>query len=371
MQRVILVVAHDASVRSEVSQALRGEGCLVLAVPDGTMALDVASHVPIALLIFDPMSPQPGGPALFRQLRALAETERIPLLTLVASTSEIAQVRQPGPQVEDVLLKPFQPDELRAHVQRLLRSELYLQKVLLVVEQDADTRGAIVSQLREEGYLVLAVPDRTLALDVARDNPVSLIVLDPISLHPDGLELCRQLRACTETARIPILLLVTSDLEIAQMMSSGLRVDDFLVKPFPQAELRACVQALLRIGRRSGRKKPSTGTSRRRIAAAGEREVLVAEDLRVDIGQHRVTQGDREIKLGSALLFDLLVYLLRHRGMVLTRDQLFQQVWGSESAVDSRTVDVHIHLLRQKLQDDPAHPRLIQTVPRVGYRFME
>lgn len=368
MQRVILVVAHDASVRSEVSQALRGEDCLVLAVPDGTMALDVASHVPIALLILDPM---PGRPVLCRQLRALAETKRIPLLTLVASTSQIAQVRQPGPQVDDVLLKPFQWDELRAHVQRLLRSERHLQKVLLVVEQDADMRGAIVSQLWEEGYLVLAVPDGGLALDVARDNPVSLIVLDPISLRPGGLELCQQLRACTETARIPILLLVTSDLEIAQIIGSGLRVDDFLVKPFPQAELRACVQALLRIGRQSGRKKSTTGSSRRRIAAAGEREVLVAEDLRVDVGRHQVTQGDREIKLGSALLFDLLVYLLRHRGMALTRDQLFQQVWGSESAADSRTVDVHMRWLREKLENDPAQPELIQTVRGVGYRFKD
>jgi len=209
----------------------------------------------------------------------------------------------------------------------------------------------------------------TLALDVARDNPVSLIVLDPISLYPDGLELCRQLRACTEAARIPILLLVTSGLEVAQITSSGLRVDDFLVKPFPRAELRACVQTLLRIGRRAMRKKAITGSSRRRIAAVGAREILVAGDLRVDVGRRHVTKGDQEIKLGSALLFDLLVYLLRYRGMVLTRDQLLQQVWGSESGVDSHTVVVHIHLLRQKLQDDPAHPRLIQTVPGVGYRF--
>ncbi len=107
------------------------------------------------------------------------------------------------------------------------------------------------------------------------------------------------------------------------------------------------------------------------LVAAGESQVLIAEDLRVDLGGFKVTQGDREIKLGSPLLFDLLVYLLRHRGMALTREQIFQQVWGSESAIESNTLDVHVHWLRQKLQDDPTHPRLIQTVPGVGYRFTE
>ncbi len=269
------------------------------------------------------------------------------------------------------LLKPLLPDELRTHVRGLLRRVNHAQKVLLVVGQEADARVAIVHQLREEGYLVLAVADGMMALDAVRDNPVSLVILDPQSLQPGGLELCRRLRSSVETAHIPILMFATSEDEVAQIVHSGPHVDDFLLKPFIRAELRACVQALLRVGTHGRRKKSATALPRRRIVAAGEREVLVADDLRVDVGRYKVTHGDRDIKLGSPLLFDLLVYLLRHRGIVLTRDKIFQHVWGSETAVDSRTVDVHIHWLRQKLQDDPAHPQLIQTISGMGYRFKE
>ncbi len=190
-----------------------------------------------------------------------------------------------------------------------------------------------------------------------------------ISLHLDGPELCRQLRASAVTAAIPLLMLVENDFEITQMVNSGPHVDDFLIKPFHWEELRACVHALLHTNRSNGRKRRIVGAPRKRLVAAGERQVLIAEDLRVDVGGFKVTQGDREIKLGSPLLFDLLVYLLRHRGMALTREQIFQQVWGSECAIESNTLDMHVHWLRQKLQDDPTHPRLIQTIPSVGYRF--
>ncbi len=242
-----------------------------------------------------------------------------------------------------------------------------MQRVILVVEHDAVLRDPITDSLRRAGYLVLAVGNGAMAIDVARHNPISLVILDPPSLQ-NGLDLCRQLRACAETAQVPVLMMVTSEIEIAQLVRLGPRVNDYIVKPFLWEELQACVRALLRGGKRRVRQKlanasPSTET----VHEQGQ--VLVADTLCIDVAQHRVTRGDQQIKLGNNLLFDLLVYLVRHRGVALTRDQLLRHVWGSELARDSRTVDVHVHWLRQKLQDEPDHPQLIQTVPGVGYCF--
>ena len=371
MRRVILVAVQEAAVRCEVIEALQGEEYLVLAVADAAAALDAALHTPVALLILDESLSQPGALELCRKVRASAKTVSLPILLLAESQSELVQLIVGDLMIDDVVSRPLLPNELLARVRALLHSVKHLQRVLLVAAQDADLRNAIVSQMRGEGFLVLAVADAATALEVARDNPVSLVILDRLSLQPDGLELCRQLRACTQTASIPQLLLVTDDIEIAQIAHAGPRVEDFLIKPVVPAELHACVHALLRLDKRNRKKRSAVGSPRRPIASAGGEQVLVAGDLRVDVGRRQVTQGEREIKLGNSLLFDLLVYLLRHRGTVLTRDQIFQHVWGSETAVDSRTVDVHIHWLRQKLKDDPAHPQLIQTVAGMGYRFKE
>jgi len=203
MQKVILAVVHDTSVRTELIQALRGQDYLVIAVPDAAMALDVALHTPIALVILDLALQYPDGSAFCDQLCASAKMVHIPLLMLVASMEESVLMRQRGLHVDDFLLKPFRRDELRERVHGLLRSGRHLQKVLLLVERSADSREATVSRLQEEGYIVLATPDAAMALDLARDNTVSLVILDLISLHLDGPELCRQLRASAVTAAIP------------------------------------------------------------------------------------------------------------------------------------------------------------------------
>ena len=366
MQRVILVVEQDATLRDPITDSLRRGGYLVLAVGNGAMAIDVARHNPISLVILDPPSLQ-NGLDLCRQLRASSETAQVPILMMVTSEAEIAQLVRLGPRVNDYIIKPFVWEQLRAHVRALLRSSRRQQKVILVVEHDATWCDTIAHRLQGEGYLVLAVTDEGMAMDVAQDSPISLVILDPASLQR-GLDMCRQLRACAETAQVPVLMMVTSDIEIAQLVRLGPRVNDYIVKPFLWEELQACVRALLRGGKRRVRQKlanasPSTET----IHEQGQ--VLVADTLCIDVAQHRVTRGDQQIKLGNNLLFDLLVYLVRHRGDALTRDQLLRHVWGSELAKDSRTVDVHVHWLRQKLQDDPDHPQLIQTVPGVGYCF--
>ena len=295
------------------------------------------------------------------------------MLLLAEGATEANRLGEGDPKIDGVLQRSAIQDELLARVRSLLPDVKHLQKVLLVAARDVDLRSGIVSQLREEGFLVLATAEGAAALDMARDNPVCLVIIDRPSLQPDGLNLCRRLRECDQTASIPQLLLVTDDIEIAQIAHAGPRVDDFLLKPVVPAELHACVFALLRLDRRTRKKKPAfaAGSPRRPTALAGGGQVLVAEDLRVDVGRHLVTQGSREISLGKSLLFDLLVYLLRHRGTALTREQILQGVWGSEPANETRTVDVHVHWLRQKLQDDPVDPQLIQTVPGVGYRFKD
>jgi len=242
-----------------------------------------------------------------------------------------------------------------------------VQKVILIVEQDAALRETISDSLRREGYLVHTVTDEAGVEDVARNSHISLIILDPTLLQR-GIETCRLLRARTETQRVPILMMATSHLEVAQLVRLNLGVNDFIVKPFLWEELRACVRALLRGDRRRSRQKLTTASPKREKVHA-EGEVLLADTLRIDLGQHRVTQGDQQVRLGNSLLFDLLVYLVRHRGDILTREQLLEQVWCRKEAPDTRTVDVHVHWLRQKLHDDPDDPQLIQTVAGVGYRF--
>lgn len=245
-----------------------------------------------------------------------------------------------------------------------------MQRVILVVEHDAALRGAIAHILRGDGYFVLAVPDGALAIDVARYNPIALVLLDPTYLQPSGLDICRELRASAETAHILILMMVADESEITQMMTLEPGVDDYIMGPLMWRELRACVQALLSGGRRRTGQMKGMGSVPETIVP-DEEQVLIADDLCIDIARHRVTRGNRPIELHRVRLFDLLVYLVRHRGIVLTRDRLLKEVWRFEQVNDVRTVDTHMRWLRQKLEDDPDHPQLIETVRGVGYRFKD
>jgi DNA-binding response OmpR family regulator len=367
VQKVILVVEHDALLRDTIAHLLRKGGYLVLTTADGATATDVARLNPISLMIIDPESLEPGWPDLCRQLRRCNETAHVPILMMATSEAEITHMMRYGTRVNDFIVKPFEWEELRGRVRTLLRGSKRIQKVILVVEQDTVLRDTITDSLRGEGYLVLAVTDDAGVVDIARNSPNTMIILDPTSPQR-GVDTCRLLRECDETARVPILMMASNEVEIAQMVRLNSGVDDFIVKPFLWEELRACVRALLR-GRRHRARQKLAAASPMKETTHAEGEILVADTLRIDLGQHRVTQGDQEIRLGGRLLFDLLTYLVRHSGDVLTRDQLLRHVWRREVAQDTRTVDVHVHWLRQKLHDDPDDPQLIQTVPGMGYRF--
>ncbi len=236
-----------------------------------------------------------------------------------------------------------------------------MQRTILVVEDEPILRDTIVYNLRADGYEVLTAGDGATALDTAQRSRPDLVLLDLMLPVLDGLEVCRQLRQRQDTTDVPILMLTARADETDKVVGLEMGADDYVTKPFSWRELRARVRALLR----RAEPRPSGAL------APGQRDearIMSAEDLRVDLDRREVVKGERMIEM-PARLFDLLVYLMRHRGMVLTRDRLLEHVWGYDFAGDTRTVDVHIRWLREKVEEDPANPILVQTVRGVGYRF--
>ena len=368
MQQVILVIEQDETLREMIARSLRVGGYLVLEVADGTTALETARDNSISLVLLDPLSLRSAGLEVCRKLRQRPETATIPIVVLVTGEAEIDRIERAGFFADDYLVKPLQWGEVRPRVRAILRRGRRVQKTLLVAAHDAAMRDAVADELRAAGYLVLTASDGPSTIEAARGNPVSLIVLDPTSLQPGGLETCRELRESPETARVPVLLLVNDVLEITRVEWEGPRANDYIVKPIVREELHACVQALLR-GDKRGKVGKSAQKARTRRSNEVEGQAIASDPLRVDMSQHQVIRGDQQISLGNTLLFDLLVYLVRHPGVALSREQLLRDVWGGESSTDTRTVDVHIHWLRQKLQKSISQQQVIRTVPGVGYCF--
>ncbi len=244
------------------------------------------------------------------------------------------------------------------------------QYVILVAEQDDVVRAAIMSKLQEKGYAVLATDDGSLLVEMVHQIPISLLLLDASFLSQQEPRLCCQLRTEHEKTSVPLLLMVTSEDEMTYYMWHEPHIDDYIKKPLLWEELYACVTTLLRRGK--SRQRTSKPIPRAKLRPRDlEEQVLTAGELRIDVKRYQVTKREQPIEFNQPLLFDLLTYLVRHRGIVLTRDHLLQQVWGYEHLHDSRTVDVHIHWLREKLEEDPAHPQFIQTIRGIGYRFRE
>jgi DNA-binding response OmpR family regulator len=220
---------------------------------------------------------------------------------------------------------------------------------ILIVEDDKTVRETLALNLRAEGYEVLAAEDGEAGLKAARDGSPDLVVLDVMLPRLDGLTVCRILRRESD---VPIILLTARGTEADKIIGLETGADDYIVKPFSLGEFLARVRAALRRGRGP------------REAA----EELASGDLRLDLVGRRVYRGEEEIPLAPRE-FDLLAMLLRNRGAVLTRELLLARVWGEDFKGDTRTVDVHIRWLRQKIESDPSDPQRITTVRGVGYRF--
>lgn len=228
---------------------------------------------------------------------------------------------------------------------------------ILVVEDDLTLLDVLKYNITKEGYNVVTASDGVQALDVARSEKPEVIVLDVMLPKLNGLEVCRILRS---EMTVPILMLTARTEEIDRVLGLELGADDYMTKPFSVRELLARIRAMLR----------RTEMLRQEMSdSAGNGPLIIkAGGLELDVDRHMVSLDGRIVDL-SPLEFELLAYLVKNRGRVFGRDHLLDKVWGYDYAGDTRTVDVHIRWLRQKIEIDPAHPVHILTVRGVGYKF--
>ncbi len=222
---------------------------------------------------------------------------------------------------------------------------------ILVVDDEPHIVELVRYNLVQEGYDVLAAGDGEAALGRARAERPDLIVLDLMLPGTDGLEVCRQLRR--ETA-IPIIMLTAKGGELERVVGLELGADDYVTKPFSPRELVARVRAVLR--RRVREVSPPT------------QEPLQIRSLRLDPVTREATLAGRPVDL-TAREFDILRLLMRHPNRVFTRDFLLEHLWGHDFYGGTRTVDMHVSRLREKIEDDPVHPTYIMTVRGVGYKL--
>ncbi len=226
---------------------------------------------------------------------------------------------------------------------------------ILVVDDEQTLLETIRYNLRREGHEVLTATDGLQALEVARRDRPDLVVLDIMLPKLDGFEVCRAIR---RDQTVPILMLTAKDDEVDKIVGLELGADDYMTKPFSMRELLARVRAMLR----------RVQMLRDEVAEHQEAPSYRSGDLEVDVRQHRVFLGGREVSL-KPKEFDLLAFLVRNPGQAFTREILLQRVWGYDYVGDTRTVDVHIRGLREKVEADPSEPTRLETVRGVGYRF--
>jgi two-component system, OmpR family, response regulator len=225
---------------------------------------------------------------------------------------------------------------------------------ILVVDDERVLLDTLRYNLVKAGYQVRVAPDGAVALSLAREERPDLVILDIMLPQIDGFEVCRILR---QESAVPILMLTARDEELDKVLGLELGADDYLTKPFSMRELQARVKAMLR---RSEIARSNEGGVAERTLREGR--------LEVDLQSHQATYAGEPLHL-KPKEFDLLVFLMRHPGRAFSRDQLLEQVWGYDYAVDTRTVDVHVRWLREKIESDPSRPELIETIRGVGYRF--
>jgi DNA-binding response OmpR family regulator len=220
---------------------------------------------------------------------------------------------------------------------------------VLIVEDDADIAGLIAHFLEKTGFGSEIVSDGGRALSRAKESSPDLVILDLMLPGLNGLEVCRALRADEKTATVPIIMLTARGEESERIFGLDVGADDYIVKPFSPNELMARVRALLR-----------------RAAPAAAQE-LKCGPVTMNLERHTVTAAGREVRL-TAKEFLLLQYLMEHRGRVLSRDRLLSDVWDYQYPGETRTVDVHVRRLREKL---PYLEQALVTVQQFGYKLIE
>ncbi len=222
---------------------------------------------------------------------------------------------------------------------------------ILIVEDEASFSEALEYLLSKEGFIIETAATGKQALEKFGRSEFDLILLDLMLPEISGIEVCRTIRA---QSQVPIIMLTAKDTEIDKVVGLELGADDYVTKPYSRSELVARIRAVLRRG---------NGT-----VSEAETGVLSVANIRMDIDRHQVSVGGQPISL-PLKEFELLEFLMRNAGRVLTRNQLIDRVWGSDYVGDTKTLDVHIKRLRAKVEKDPANPTLIQTVRGLGYKI--
>ena len=220
---------------------------------------------------------------------------------------------------------------------------------ILVVEDEDSFSDALAFLLGKEGFEVSVAADGLKALEIFDREGADLVLLDLMLPGLSGTEVCRQLRT---KSSVPIIMLTAKDAEIDKVVGLELGADDYVTKPYSSRELIARIRAVLR--RQQEPEQPSG--------------LLTVGPVRMDIERHIVTVNNVQVAL-PLKEFELLEFLMRNSGRVLTRTQLIDRVWGNDYVGDTKTLDVHIKRLRSKIEKDPANPEFILTVRGLGYKF--
>jgi len=227
-----------------------------------------------------------------------------------------------------------------------------VKRILIILDDQEQRMNGLAVDSRSEAYEVLIAMQGAVGLSLALEECPDLIILDVLPPGTRGLDSCRNLRRTGVEA--PIIMLGVGDVEIERVLGLEIGADDYLTKPFSLKELLATVRARLR-------HRPQTTEAVSTRYRFG--------DVEIDFGKLRVERRGRALEL-SAKQLDLLRFLVRRRGEILTRDEILKQVWGYKDPPLTRTVDTHILKLRQKIEPEPANPTFIQTVYGTGYRFL-
>jgi DNA-binding response OmpR family regulator len=224
---------------------------------------------------------------------------------------------------------------------------------ILVVDDEPSLVEAIRYNLRRDGHEVVTAGDGLVAVQLVRHTSPDLIVLDLMLPSIDGLEVCRIVR---RDSQVPILMLTARDDEVDKIVGLELGADDYVTKPFSMRELMVRIKAMLR-------------RSQLALAAPEHSGQIRLGEITIDPGQRRVTRDQLTLTM-KPREFDLLHFLARHPNQVFTRDHLLDKVWGYQNVVDTRTVDVHVRWLREKIEVNPSAPTRLETVRGVGYRLV-
>lgn len=222
---------------------------------------------------------------------------------------------------------------------------------ILIVEDETSFSEALEFLLGKEGFTVVTAMTGTEALRKFEQGGIDLILLDLMIPEVSGTEVCRQIRA---KSKVPIIMLTAKDSEVDKVVGLEIGADDYVTKPYSARELVARINAVLRRNHSE--------------AGASDQGVIVAGGIRMDIDRHQVSVNGIQVSL-PLKEFELLEFLMRNAGRVLTRIQLIDRVWGSDYVGDTKTLDVHIKRLRAKIESDPANPKIIQTVRGLGYKM--